>query len=96
MSNGLNLLREEAKRIYKENSKKVPKSKRIPFSQFFKQYKEAKKAQQPQEAAKAEQKDFDFGDMVNNNDLSQELVDAELVGTVDMRGEISTAEIEKI
>ena len=93
MSSGINLSREEAKRIYKENAKKVPKSKRMPFSEFYKQFKSAKKAQQSQPVVETEQKDFNFDEMVNKNDLN-EVVEGEVVGQAEIIGNVSEAVIE--
>lgn len=76
------MLRIEAKKIYKEQVKArgVPKKQRIPFSQFFKQYVEIYKKQH---AAQKEQaapvvsgdEDFNFEDMVSMNEISDEDVE---------------------
>lgn len=73
---GKQILKNEAKKIYKENTKNIPKKKRLPFSEFFKQYRkmksqEAEQKQVVQPEAGAE--DFNFDDMVNiNRDLQVE------------------------
>lgn len=73
MSIGSKMLREEAKRVYKENAKKYPKKQRMPFSEFFKRYKKAIKDntinKQQQQTATAKD-DFDFNDMVSLNNIS--------------------------
>ena len=63
-------LRREAQRIYKENVKKIPKRNRIPFAEFFKQFKKMKTQQHaaPVAAPTPETEDFDFNEMVNLND----------------------------
>lgn len=70
-------LRAEAKKIYKEQVKArgIPKRQRIPFSQFFKQYLELQKKQkqvQEPEAPVETNEDFDFENMVNMNEISDE------------------------
>lgn len=64
-----NLVREKAKKIYKEQAKGVPKNKRITFAQFFKQYKAIQAS--PGEADPAVEEDFDFDDMVNVTNISE-------------------------
>jgi hypothetical protein len=66
------ILRREAKAVYKEKTKNIPRSKRIPFSKFFKEYINSKKKQdtlipQPQEID-----DFNFDDFINVNEISDE------------------------
>lgn len=77
------ILKREAKKIYKENTKKIPKRNRIPFSEFFKQYRKLKAGQHEHvhdekcghEVAPAAPEDFDFNEMVNvNKDLQIEEV----------------------
>ncbi|MFA5024231.1 MAG: hypothetical protein WC523_04705 [Patescibacteria group bacterium] len=84
-----NLVREEAKRVYKEQAKKVPKKQRMPFSQFFKRYAEAKRAQLSKDKEPDTVQDFDFGDLTNN------VSEPEVVGQVNMPNGISDAEIEE-
>jgi hypothetical protein len=70
------ILRSQAQKIYKENVKKIPKRNRIPFSEFFKKYKETLNKQQIVQ----ENKDFDFGEMANFNDdviLEEEIENTE-------------------
>lgn len=63
------LIRERAKKIYKEQAKSVPKNKRITFAQFFKQFK-ATQSSATEEAPGIEE-DFDFDDMVNVTNISE-------------------------
>ena len=62
-------LRKEAKKVYKEKVKGVPKKQRIPFSQFFKQFKALKsgKIDDIDVHGNAEE-DFDFEDMINTDE----------------------------
>jgi len=61
------LLRQQAKKIYKENTKKIPKRKRILFADFFKQYKKMKDSDETPELEIPEpaSEDFDFENLVN-------------------------------
>jgi len=82
MSAGRDMLREEAKKVYKENAKKYPKRQRLPFAKFYKQYKAAAKAKQNQQDMVPEQpqrpaQDFDFNDMVSLNNISDADVEKE-------------------
>jgi hypothetical protein len=66
------ILRAEAKKLYKENTKKIPKRNRIPFAQFFKKFVEMKRSVQKPAEVEA-QDDFNFDDMVKlNSDLQVE------------------------
>jgi len=75
------ILKNEIKKIYKENTKNIPKRNRIPFSEFFKQYRKLKAGQhgpvndemREHEALPSIPEDFDFNEMVNvNKDLQVE------------------------
>jgi len=68
-----NLLRKEAKRIYKEQTKGVPKYKRIPFSEFFKQFKKSKSNSAINEQIKEVEEDFDFENFVNINNIDEDI-----------------------
>ena len=70
MSQERNLLRTQAKRLYKHliKQEKSAKSKRMTFNQFFKKYREAQNAQVKEPA---QQEDFDFGDMVNATNINE-------------------------
>jgi aminopeptidase C len=72
------LLREEAKRIYKKESKTVPKAQRITFSMFFKKFLELKKQQVAPPVVNEPAEDFDFDDMVEVNivDIDAEFINA--------------------
>ena len=68
------LFRRQAKKIYKEKTKEIPKNKRISFADFFKQYKH--KHEHPDhthtiETPKVEE-DFDIGSLVNVNEISDD------------------------
>lgn len=58
-------LRREAKKIYKEQVKGVPKKQRISFSQFFKRFKDSKSDKVDDIDVHKEVEDFDFEDMIN-------------------------------
>jgi len=49
MSLARELLRTEAKKVYKEQTKGVPKKSRMPFTQFFKDFKKMKRKHQHEE-----------------------------------------------
>jgi hypothetical protein len=66
------LLREEAKKIYKKESKTVPKTQRIPFSMFFKKFLELKKQQVAPPVVNEPTEDFDFDDMVEVNTITED------------------------
>jgi hypothetical protein len=77
---GKQVLKNQAKKIYEENARKVPKRNRITFSQFFKQYTAAQKkeqnpvvteSQQPQEALPDALEDFNFDEMVNVSKIDE-------------------------
>ena len=60
------LLRNEAKKLYKEQIKGIPKRQRLPFAQFFKQYKMLKaKESAGINTSDQPEDDFDFGELVN-------------------------------
>jgi hypothetical protein len=65
-------LRAAAKKLYKEQIKGVPKNQRMPFSQFFKQFKKSKTAEEEVKQADASGEDFDFEDMVNVSKISDD------------------------
>lgn len=69
------MLRRQAKKIYKENVKNVPKSKRISFAEFFKKYRNMKNNpnQTPNiEAPEPDVEDFDFEDLVNISEINDD------------------------
>jgi len=66
MSFGRDLLRAEAKKIYKEQAKSVPKKSRMPFAQFYKDYKKMKLNKQQQDTtAVPVVEDFNLEDVIN-------------------------------
>jgi len=64
-------LRAAAKKLYKEQSKKVPRKQRMPFAQFFKNYTDAMNRPNPTDENETEE-DFNFDDLVNMNELSED------------------------
>ena len=73
--NARDILRSQAKKEYKKLAKDVPKSKRMPFAQFFKNYmkikldsKEGMDIQLPENA-----EDFDFSEMIGVNNLDSDV-----------------------
>lgn len=66
------LLRAEAKKLYKEQVKGIPKRQRLPFSQFFKNYLKVKSGKVPENELPDVPEDFDFEDMVNVNMISDD------------------------
>ena len=67
-------LRKEAKKIYKEKVKGVPKKQRIPFPEFFKQFKALKSGKIDDiNVQDNTTEDFDFEDMINiDEDIEEE------------------------
>lgn len=73
MSLGREILRKEAKKLYKEQTKNVPKKQRVPFPQFFKNYRDLKMGKVNEELpvdVGTTQEDFNIEDMVNINEIS--------------------------
>jgi hypothetical protein len=74
MSLSRDVLRNKAKKVYKEQAKGVPSGQRIPFSKFYKQFIKMQRNSVGQDetavAATPATEDFDFQDMVNVNDVS--------------------------
>lgn len=86
MALGRETLRNEAKKVYKEKTKSIPKRNRIPFSQFFKQFKKTRNPEQTSEVEVPEtnQEDFDFEDIVNVNQIDDDsLEDGEVIEVVE-------------
>lgn len=86
MALGREILRREAKKVYKENTKNIPKRNRIPFSQFFKQYKKTRNTGQTPEVEVPETnpEDFDFENFVNVNQIDDDsLEDGEEIEVVE-------------
>jgi hypothetical protein len=67
MSLSRDLLRAEAKKLYKEQAKSVPKKQRMTFAQFFENYKKTK-THKPIEVSPAPLEDFDLEQVVNINE----------------------------
>ena len=65
------VLRKEAKKAYKDQTKNVPKRQRISFSQFFKQYKEFKFGKIDDVNIDNEEEDFDFESIINIDEDSE-------------------------
>lgn len=65
--NSRTMLRQKAKKIYKEQTKNVAKKQRIPFAEFFKQYKKNTANTDINIDTNSEQvpEDFDFDSLVN-------------------------------
>ena len=74
MTIGREALRRKAKKIYKENTKGIPKRKRIPFSQFFKQYRKMQNPDQTPdvEMPEPDTEDFDFENLVNISEINDD------------------------
>jgi hypothetical protein len=76
MSLSRDILRSQAKKIYKEQAKSVPKKQRLPFSKFYKQFVKMQRNPVEQEevatAPTPATEDFDFQDMVNVNAVSDD------------------------
>jgi hypothetical protein len=68
-------IRAEAKRLYKEQVKGVPKRQRLSFAEFFKKYRDMKTGkindvEMPENAE--ENEDFDFDNIINVNKISDD------------------------
>lgn len=74
MSMGREILRREAKKIYKEQTKNIPKRNRIPFSQFFKEFCKVKRqtVNPDVELPDLDNEDFDFEKLVNVNEIDDD------------------------
>jgi len=77
MSMGREALRRTAKKIYKEQTKNIPKKQRIPFAQFFKKYKDAQKGNKAPDVdtPDSENEDFNFEDLVNINEIDDDSIE---------------------
>ena len=78
------MLRNQAKRIYKEQIKKVPKKQRVPFAEFYKRFKDIQASQHNHEQGHTHEhvehevtEDFNFEDLVNVNEISDEELETE-------------------
>jgi len=73
--NSRDSIRIKAKKAYKDQIKGVPKRTRIPFSDFYKRYKEvlaAHATQSEPQSDKSAPEDFDFESLVNLNEVSDD------------------------
>ena len=106
-------MKTQAKKVYKQliKDQKVARKNRMPFNQFFKQYKAA---QQSKVAASDAQEDFDFEQMVSSTNVTDGAVETvevkeggsgadsivgEVVGQVDVLNSVSgvsEAEMEEV
>ena len=77
MSANRDLFRQEARKVYKKNTKGVPKNRRITFAEFFKQYKKNKAANKETDVPEITE-DFDFGEMVSVNKVEEPVVEAKV------------------
>lgn len=80
------VLRAEAKKLYKEQTKGVPRKQRVPFATFFKNYKELKSGKIKEADLPATEEDFDFESMINVID-DDDLVDETAEETDDQDSE---------
>lgn len=78
---GRELFRQEAKKLYKEQVKKIPKKNRIPFADFYKKYKELKNNEHEHhhetDTPVSDTEDFDFENLVNVNEISDDELEVE-------------------
>lgn len=72
--NSRSILRAEAKKLYKEQIKGVPKKQRITFAVFFKNYKAVKsdKINDVQQFDIDAKEDFNFDNIINVNEISDD------------------------
>lgn len=78
MSLGREVMRKEAKKLYKEQTKNVPKRQRVPFSKFFKHYRDLKLGKEtdvPDVEVAPANEDFNFEDLVKVNDISDNSIE---------------------
>lgn len=65
MGLGRDIMRAEAKKVYKEQTKGIPKKNRLPFSEFYKKFKQLK-------AGKVNEAEHDHDhEVVEDFDVSQ-------------------------
>lgn len=68
--NSRSMMRAEAKKIYKKQVKSVPKRQRMPFSDFWKQYKKMSATKDELDTGTTKEEDFNFEDMINANEVT--------------------------
>lgn len=71
------VLRVEAKKLYKEQTKGIPKRQRISFADFFKQYKGLKTKNDDSNEINTMNEDFDFTDLINVNEIDSDSDDSQ-------------------
>lgn len=62
-----NILRQKAKKAYREAAKGVPKYQRMPFAKFYKEWVKSQVVPDIKE-----EEDFDLEDLINVNDISED------------------------
>lgn len=70
-----NVLKTQARKIYKRKVKDIPKKDRLPFGSFFKQFLEIVSSQKTSNLKNEEievVEDFNFEDLVNVNEVSDD------------------------
>ena len=72
MGLGRNVLRGEAKKAYKQQTKGVLKKDRMPFTKFYEEFKKIKLAQRTTEPTVEE--DFDVAEVANVSEVKEEKV----------------------
>lgn len=65
-----NILRQKAKKAYREAAKTVPKKQRMPFALFYKNFMKAM-AKDGTEVAESKE-DFNLEDLININDINED------------------------
>ncbi len=65
------ILRNKAKKMYKENIKNVAKNQRISFNEFFKRYRESLKNKSSDIVETEGQEDFDLEQVANVNEVTE-------------------------
>jgi hypothetical protein len=71
MSITRNVLRNKAKKIYKEKIKNIPRKNRASFSQFFKEFQKTNQTVNPVIEADNDE-DFNFDDLINTNEIDND------------------------
>lgn len=70
MSIERSVLRNKAKKIYKDRIKTIPRKNRMPFPQFFKEFQKANQTANP--IVETDEEDFNFDDLINTNEIDDD------------------------
>lgn len=72
MSFSRTTLRNQAKKLYKEQAKSVPKRNRLPFMKFYEQFIKLHDNPTTTDETEVSGEDFDIGDIINVNTVTDD------------------------